>query len=76
MLLLALYEFEAKAQLGDSDLCFCLDAAEALLNADPGTFESFAGTIFKVQNVEISIFHKYRFSSLFHFNFMNYLPFL
>ncbi|RMX46042.1 hypothetical protein pdam_00002015, partial [Pocillopora damicornis] len=42
ILLLALYEFEAKAQLGDSDLCFCLDAAEALLNADPGTFESFA----------------------------------
>ncbi|CAH3120833.1 unnamed protein product [Pocillopora meandrina] len=42
LLLLALYEFEAKAQLGDSDLCFCLDAAEALLNADPGTFETFA----------------------------------
>ncbi|PFX17617.1 Testis-expressed sequence 11 protein [Stylophora pistillata] len=42
LLLLALYEFEAKAQLGDSDLCFCLDAAEALPNADPGTFETFA----------------------------------
>ena len=43
MVLLTLYEFEAKAQLGDSDLSLCLDAAEALPHADAGTFETLAG---------------------------------
>ena len=43
MVLLTLYEFEAKAQLGDSDLSLCLDTAEALPHADPGTFETLAG---------------------------------
>lgn len=43
VVLLTLYEFEAKAQLGDSDLSLCLDTAEALPHADAGTFETLAG---------------------------------
>lgn len=43
MVLLTLYEFEAKAQLGDSDLAACLDYAEALPHTDPSTFETLAG---------------------------------
>lgn len=43
-ILLTLYEFEAKVQLGtDSDLYECLDAAEALPHTDPSTFETLAG---------------------------------
>ncbi|CAH3126277.1 unnamed protein product [Porites lobata] len=42
-ILLTLYEFEAKVQLGtDSDLYECLDAAEALPHTDPSTFETLA----------------------------------
>ena len=43
MVLLTLYEFEAKAQLGDTDLSECLDNAEALPHTDPNTFETLAG---------------------------------
>ena len=46
-MLLTLYEFEAKAQLGDSDLSECLDAVEALPHADSSTFESLAGIHYK-----------------------------
>lgn len=42
-MLLTLYEFEAKAQLGNSDLSLCLDTAEALPHADAGSFETLAG---------------------------------
>ena len=43
VVLLTLYEFEAKAQLGDSDLSLCLDTAESLSHADANTFETLAG---------------------------------
>ena len=43
VVLLTLYEFEAKAQLGDSDLSLCLDTAQALSHADASTFETLAG---------------------------------
>lgn len=43
VVLLTLYEFEAKAQLGDSDLSLCLDTAESLPHADANTFETLAG---------------------------------
>lgn len=39
---MTLYEFEAKAQLGDSDLSLCLDTAAALPHADASTFETLA----------------------------------
>ncbi|XP_068696858.1 testis-expressed protein 11-like [Montipora foliosa] len=42
IVLLALYEFEAKAQLGDTDLSECLDMMEALPHKDPNTFETLA----------------------------------
>lgn len=46
-ILLTLYEFEAKVQLGtDSELYECLDAAEALPHTDPSTFETLAGNQF------------------------------
>ena len=46
-ILLTLYEFEAKVQLGtDSDLSECLDAAEASPHTDSSTFETLAGNQF------------------------------
>ena len=41
--LLVLYEFEAKAKLGNEDLDACLEAATSLPTADPKTFETMAG---------------------------------
>ena len=54
MVLLTLYEFEAKAQLGDTDLSACLDNAEALPHTDPSTFETLAGKQF-INNFYFSI---------------------
>ena len=42
--MLILYEFEAKAKLGEAaDLEVCLDRANALPFTDPQTFETLAG---------------------------------
>lgn len=44
MVMLILYEFEAKAKLGSAtDLNVCLDSAAALSYAGPQTFETLAG---------------------------------
>ena len=42
-MLLALYEFEAKAKLGDEDIDICLDATTSLPDTEPKTFETMAG---------------------------------
>jgi len=44
--LLLLYEFEAKARLGDPDAERVLDRAICLLQAEPKLFEAIAGNAF------------------------------
>ena len=43
--LLILYEFEARAKLGDPGLEAILERAISLTNAEPKTFETIAGTL-------------------------------
>ena len=55
VVLLTLYEFEAKAQLGDPDLSACLHAAESLPHTEPSTFETLAGKQLQIINLYFSI---------------------
>ncbi|KAK2550256.1 Testis-expressed protein 11 [Acropora cervicornis] len=51
--LLAMYEFEAKAHLGDNNLSECLDMVEAMPHTDPNTFETLAALA-----VESPVYHR------------------
>lgn len=42
-----MYEFEAKAHLGDDNLSECLDMVEAMPHTDPNTFETLAGKLLR-----------------------------
>ena len=42
-----MYEFEAKAHLGDNNLSECLDMVEAMPHTDPNTFETLAGKLLR-----------------------------